>query len=109
MVFSPRVFFRLSALLGVLGAAAIIAGSQLLAIAGVIVAGLGFANIWPLLFSITVEERPGRANELSGLMCMAISGGASCRCVMAWLMEPRKISGFGFNTFNCTRSRALGD
>ncbi len=39
-------------------------------------AGLGFANIWPMLFSITVERKPECANELSGLMCMAISGGA---------------------------------
>ena len=31
---------------------------QVLAIAGVFAAGLGFANIWPMLFSITVEEKP---------------------------------------------------
>ena len=35
-------------------------GSKNLALAGVVVAGLGFANIWPMLFSITVEEKPGR-------------------------------------------------
>ena len=38
-----------------------------------------------MLFSITVEERPGRANELSGLMCMAISGGAVVPLVMGQL------------------------
>jgi len=47
-----------------------------LALAGIVCGGLGFANIWPMLFSITVEEKPQCANELSGLMCMAISGGA---------------------------------
>ncbi len=87
MVMSPRTCFRLSALLGLLGAAAFLAGSQPLALAGVVVAGLGFANIWPMLFSITVEERPDRANELSGLMCMAISGGAVVPLVMAGLMD----------------------
>ena len=50
--------------------------AQYFVLVGVVAAGLGFANIWPMLFSITVEEKPGRANELSGLMCMAISGGA---------------------------------
>ena len=33
---------------------------ETLAIAGVVAAGLGFANIWPMLFSITVEESPKR-------------------------------------------------
>jgi MFS transporter, FHS family, L-fucose permease len=84
---SPRAFFRLSALLGLLGAGAMIAGSEPLAIAGVIAAGLGFANIWPLLFSITVEEKPQRANELSGLMCMAISGGAIIPLLMGKLID----------------------
>jgi fucose permease len=51
-------------------------GGQILALVGVVAAGLGFANIWPMLFSLTIEEKPGHANELSGLMCMAISGGA---------------------------------
>ncbi|MGA0846690.1 MAG: MFS transporter, partial [Luteolibacter sp.] len=49
--------------------------------------GLGFANIWPMLFSITIEEKPERASELSGLMCMAISGGALMPLVMGWLID----------------------
>ena len=86
-VMTPRTCFRLSALLGLLGAGAIMTGSQTLAIAGVFAAGLGFANIWPMLFSITVEERPERANELSGLMCMAISGGAIVPLFMSQLVD----------------------
>jgi fucose permease len=72
----PRPAFRVSALMGVVGAGLLMTGNTSLAIAGVILGGLGFANIWPLLFSITVESKPERAGELSGLMCMAISGGA---------------------------------
>jgi MFS transporter, FHS family, L-fucose permease len=79
---SPRVFFRISALLGILGAAAMMTDSKEAAFVGVVAAGLGFANIWPLLFSITVEEKPECANELSGLMCMAISGGAIVPLIM---------------------------
>jgi fucose permease len=86
-VMSPRNFFRLSALLGVVGAAMLASGSKPLAIAGVIAAGLGFANIWPMLFSITVEEKPERASELSGLMCMAISGGAIVPLLMGQMVD----------------------
>ena len=86
-IMSPRACFRLSALLGLLGAGALMSGSPTLAIAGVFAAGLGFANIWPMLFSITVEAKPERANELSGLMCMAISGGAIVPLVMGQLVD----------------------
>ena len=92
-IMSPRTCFRLSALLGLLGAIAIMVGSKPVALAGVVAAGLGFANIWPMLFSITVEERPDRANELSGLMCMAISGGAIVPLVMGQFRESLKPSG----------------
>jgi fucose permease len=84
---SPRHCFRLSALLGLVGAATLMAGSKALSIPAVIAAGLGFANIWPMLFSITVEEKPERANELSGLMCMAISGGAVVPLIMSQLVD----------------------
>lgn len=86
-VMTPRTCFRLSALLGLIGAGMLMAGVKALAIPGVVAAGLGFANIWPMLFSITVEEKPERANELSGLMCMAISGGAIVPLVMGGCMD----------------------
>jgi len=82
---NPRVFFRISAALGLLGLALILASVKALVIPGVILGGLGFANIWPMLFSITVEEKPERASELSGLMCMAISGGAIVPLLMGKL------------------------
>lgn len=86
-IISPRTCFRLSALLGVIGGGLLMSGSQSMAVAGVIAAGLGFANIWPMLFSITVEEKPERASELSGLMCMAISGGALVPLLMGQLVD----------------------
>ena len=86
-VMTPRTCFRLSALLGVVGGALMMSGSQILALAGCVIAGLGFANIWPMLFSITVEEKPERGSELSGLMCMAISGGAIVPLVMGQLRD----------------------
>lgn len=38
--------------------------------------GLGASNIFPLIFSITIDRFKDRANEISGLMIMAVSGGA---------------------------------
>jgi fucose permease len=73
---SPRAFFRISAGLGLLGVLGVLSSAPALAVAGVVACGLGFANIWPVLFSLTVEARPERSAELSGLMCMAIFGGA---------------------------------
>jgi fucose permease len=84
---SPRTFFRLSAFLGLVGLGLLMTNNKYLAVAGVVVGGLGFANIWPMLFSITVEEKPERASELSGLMCMAISGGAIVPLLMAGTLD----------------------
>jgi hypothetical protein len=47
-----------------------------LAVSSFFVAGLGFANIFPLVFAIAVKAMPEHTNELSGLMATAILGGA---------------------------------
>lgn len=82
---NPHTFLRISALLGLIGLLMLLTGVSDLTIPAVVLAGLGCANIWPMLFSITVEEKPERASELSGLMCMAISGGAIVPLLMGWL------------------------
>ena len=84
---SARTFFRISAALGLAGLVLMMTGSKSLAFVGVVLGGLGFANIWPMLFSITVEAKPERASELSGLMCMAISGGALVPLLMGQLVD----------------------
>lgn len=84
---NPRTFFRISAALGLLGIVLIMTGQEYLSIIGVVLGGLGFANIWPMLFSITIEEKPERSSELSGLMVMAISGGAIVPLIMGELVD----------------------
>jgi fucose permease len=49
--------------------------------------GLSVANIFPLVFSITVEKYPTRTNEISGLMMMAISGGAVIPLLIGWVSD----------------------
>ncbi|MBI9018864.1 MAG: MFS transporter [Phycisphaerae bacterium] len=92
---NPRNFFRISAALGLVGGIILMLGNSSIAVVGVLLAGLGFANIWPMLFSITVEEDPKRSGELSGLMCMAISGGAIVPLIMGKAVD----NGMGVKAF----------
>lgn len=84
---NARTFFRISAILGLIGVLLMMSGQEYLTIIGVVCGGLGFANIWPMLFSITIEEKPERSSELSGLMVMAISGGAIIPLIMGELVD----------------------
>ena len=81
----PHRFLRISVALGLAGFLMILTKVRMLTVPGVVLGGLGCANIWPMLFSITVEKRPERASELSGLMCMSISGSALIPLLMGRL------------------------
>jgi fucose permease len=84
---NARTLFRISAVLGLAGILFVFTGSNYLTLAGILISGLGFANIWPMLFAITIEEKPERASELSGLMVMAISGGAIVPLIMGGIVD----------------------
>jgi fucose permease len=74
---STRRFFLWSAILGLISILAFIfAPGDTIAIGLIFVIGLGVANIFPIMYSLTVEKYSLRANEISGLMIMAICGGA---------------------------------
>ena len=69
-------FLLITVLISLVGVLLVFSGNMITTMAGVILVGLGFANIFPLIFSITVDKMPQYANELSGLMISAIFGGA---------------------------------
>lgn len=69
-------------------------GSQFFAFAGIVMIGLGFANIFPLIFSITVDAMPERTNELSGLMVTAIVGGAIIPPITGAIADIHVLLGF---------------
>jgi fucose permease len=83
---NAHTFFRISVALGLAGLVALTAGllvgHRALAVSAVVVSALGFANVWPMLFAITVDKKPERASELSGLMCTAVGGGAAAPLAM---------------------------
>ena len=73
---ASRRFLVGTCAVSVLALLGLFAPVRALAIASFFLVGLGFANIFPLVFSIAVETMPQHANELSGLMVTAIVGGA---------------------------------
>ncbi len=83
-----RRFFLWSAILSLLSILAlIIAPTEMIAMGIIFIIGLGVANVFPLVFSITVEKYPVRGNEISGLMIMAVSGGAVIPLLIGWLTD----------------------
>lgn len=85
---SSRKFFLWTSVLGILCLIAILfVSSQFMAWGLVFLIGLSVANIFPLVFSITVENYPSRTNEISGLMMMAISGGAVIPLLIGWVSD----------------------
>ncbi|HOW90062.1 MAG TPA: MFS transporter, partial [Elusimicrobiales bacterium] len=73
---SPKNFLVATVVLSVAGICCVFLDVKALAFAGIVLCGLGFANIFPLIFSITIDAKPERSNEISGLMVTAIVGGA---------------------------------
>ncbi|MBE0647525.1 MAG: MFS transporter [Bacteroidales bacterium] len=85
---SPRKFFIWTTILGIAALLIILVSKEhYMAWILVFVIGLAVANIWPLVFSITIEKYPDRANEVSGLMMMAICGGAVIPLLMGWITD----------------------
>ncbi len=90
---SARQFLVVTALLSVLGMLGIILGTKEVAVGSIFVAGLGFGNVFPLIFSILIDRMPDRSAELSGLLCMAIAGGAVMPLIMGAVNDSFGITG----------------
>ncbi len=90
-----RKFFLLTAFLSIAGLLLMFTNIQAIVIAGIFIAGLGFANVFPLVFSITIDSMPERSNEISGLMVTAIVGGAILPPIMGLVADFTSVS-FGF-------------
>lgn len=59
----------------------------------IFVIGLGISNIFPLIFSVAVRKMPQYSNEISGLMMMAICGGAFIPFLVGFAMEQWLVGG----------------
>jgi fucose permease len=83
----PRPFFLVTSLVSILGLLGIFAPSPTVSAVSFFVTGLGFANIFPLVFSITVDAMPEHTNALSGLMVTAIVGAAFVPPLMGFVSD----------------------
>lgn len=74
---SPKRFFLGSTLATLVSIIAFIySPNAIWAMVVIFIVGLAASNIFPLIFSLTVKKYNSRSNEISGLMIMAVSGGA---------------------------------
>ncbi len=63
--------------------------------------GLASSNIFPLIFSLTVKKYANRSNEISGLMIMAVSGGAFIPPVAGKITDLLHVTGGMFVFIAC--------
>jgi FHS family L-fucose permease-like MFS transporter len=90
---SSRKFFMWTSVLGIICLTAIVlVKSPAMAWVLVFLIGLAVANIWPLVFSIAIGRYPNQGNEISGLVMMAISGGAVIPLLVGWVSDISNIA-----------------
>ena len=92
---SPRKFFVTTVIVSLVALLGLFTGMAAIVVISVILIGLGFANIFPLVFSITIDSMPQKTNELSGLMVTAIVGGAFIPPIMGLVADKTAVE-FGF-------------
>ena len=82
-IIKPRLFLLFTTLLSLLGVLGVfLSPTNAVAFASIFMIGLGAGNMFPIIFSLALEKMPDRANEISGLLIMAVSGGAVIPLVM---------------------------
>lgn len=81
-----RPFLLLVSLVSLTGVFGVfVAPTYILALVAIFIIGLGAGNMFPIIFSLALEKMPDRANEISGLLIMAVSGGAFVPPVMGFV------------------------
>ncbi len=86
--FPSRTFFHYTALAALVSVIALLFATG--GFAGMVIMfliGLTLANVFPLIFALTAERFSDRVNEISGLMIMAVSGGAVLPVLIGWLTD----------------------
>ncbi|WP_019538991.1 MFS transporter [Proteiniphilum acetatigenes] len=75
--YSETKFFTFSVLLAAIGLVGMLMTGNLWAmLACVVIFGLGYANLFAIIFSLSLKRVSDRANEVSALLIMGVSGGA---------------------------------
>ncbi len=83
----PKTFLIVSAVLAIAGFAMLLIPSKAITTVALFVIALGYANMFPLIFSIAIDKMPEKSNELSGLMVTAIVGAAILPPIMGLVAD----------------------
>lgn len=88
----PRLFLIITTTIALLSVFLLfVAPNATIGLIAIFLVGFGSGNLFPLIFSIAIDKMPDRSNEISGLMIMAVSGGAFIPPIMGAISES-----FGF-------------
>ncbi|MCF8229130.1 MAG: MFS transporter [Bacteroidales bacterium] len=97
------LFMVISTIITLIGLAGILLSKDLMLTRVMIfVAGFGFSNLFPLMFALIVARKPDYANELSGLIILAVCGGAIVPPIAGVLTDLAGISASIFVLLFCT-------
>jgi len=81
--FSSVKFFRIISLVAVFALIALIfVTDKVLVFAMFAILGFAIANVFSIIFSMAIQQRPDKANEISGLMITGVFGGAVIPFIM---------------------------
>lgn len=88
MKFQERNFFIGSVVTGLAGLVLMLCVQQLwAAYAGVVIFGLGYSNLFAMIFSNAIKYRPEKSNEISALLIVGVSGGGVLPPLMGMLTD----------------------
>lgn len=81
--YSPMGIFKIITVTAVLALIALIFAADKIAIFALFaIIGLAIANVFSIIFSLALQSRPDKANEISGLMITGVFGGAVIPFIM---------------------------
>jgi fucose permease len=92
-VIAPKRLLIYTGLFAIAGILIILfTNSFIMALIGILIVGFGFANVFPLVFSLTIDHMPQYQNELSGLMVTMIVGGTFIPMIMGSVADLTNIT-----------------
>jgi MFS transporter, FHS family, L-fucose permease len=85
---APRKFFIINMFVAIVAMSAMLFMSSMwLILTFVFIVGFAVANVFSIIFSAALQEKPDNANEISGLMIMGVSGGAVVLPIMGMVSD----------------------
>lgn len=88
MRYSERIFFKFSVLISFFGLISLaFSGSVATIIACIVIFGIGYANLFSIIFSLALKTIPQKANEISSLLIVGVSGGAIITPILGFVSD----------------------